>query len=88
VLTSRIVSDPPEFKREVKEARAAGRLKVDYAGISLVAIGFACLEVVLDRGQREDWFESNFIVAFFVIAIAALVIALVWSCAIRIRSWR
>src|SRR5258705_5873315 len=79
LLTSRIVSDPPEFKREVKEARAAGRLKVDYAGISLVAIGFACLEVVLDRGQREDWFESNFIVAFFVIAIAALVIALVWE---------
>src|SRR5258708_26921723 len=79
LLTSRIVSDPPEFKREVEEARAAGRLKVDYAGISLVAIGFACLEVVLDRGQREDWFESNFIVAFFVIAIAALVIALVWE---------
>src|SRR5216684_4212322 len=79
LLTSRIVSDPPEFKREVKEARAAGRLKVDYAGISLVAIGFACLEVVLDRGERLDWFESNFIVGFFVVAIAALVFALVWE---------
>lgn len=79
VLTSRIVSDPPEFKREAEAARVAGKLKIDYAGILLVAIGFACLEVVLDRGERLDWFESNFIVAFFVIAIAALVLAIVWE---------
>jgi len=79
VLTSRIVSDPPEFKREVEAARAAGKLRIDYAGILLVAIGFASLEVVLDRGERLDWFESNFIVAFFVIAIAALVFALIYE---------
>jgi DHA2 family multidrug resistance protein len=79
VLTSRIVSDPPEFKHEVEEARAAGKLKIDYVGILMVAIGFACLEVVLDRGERLDWFESNFIVGFFVVAIAALVFALVWE---------
>jgi DHA2 family multidrug resistance protein len=79
LMTSRIVSDPPEFKREVDTARAAGKLKVDYAGILLVAIGFACLEVVLDRGERLDWFESNFIVGFFAIAIAALVFAVIWE---------
>ena len=27
-------------------------------------MAFACLEVVLDRGQTEDWFESNFIIGF------------------------
>jgi MFS transporter, DHA2 family, multidrug resistance protein len=79
ILTSRFVSDPPEFKREVAEARQAGRLKIDVAGIMLVAIGFACLEVVLDRGQREDWFESRFIVGFFVVAIVALVVAIIWE---------
>jgi DHA2 family multidrug resistance protein len=79
VLTSRILSDPPEFKREVEAARSAGKLKVDYVGISLIAIGFACLEVVLDRGERLDWFESNFIISFFVIAIAALGIAVFWE---------
>ena len=79
VLTSRLLSDPPEFKQEVEAARQAGRLKVDYLGISLIALGFACLEVVLDRGERLDWFESNFIVAFFVIAIVALVVAVVWE---------
>ena len=78
-LTSRIVSDPPEFKREVELARKSGKLKVDYVGISLIAIGFACLEVVLDRGQRDDWFESNFIVSFFTVAIIALVVAVVWE---------
>src|SRR5207302_896523 len=64
---------------EVETARQAGRLKVDYLGILLIAIGFACLEVVLDRGERLDWFESNFIVAFFAIAIVALVVAVVWE---------
>src|SRR5262250_3550164 len=79
VLTSRILSDPPEFKREVEAARNAGKLKVDYLGIMLIAIGFACLEVVLDRGERLDWFDSNFIITFFAIAIVALVIAIFWE---------
>ena len=79
LLTSRVVSDPPEFKREAEAARQSGRLRVDYVGILLIAIGFASLEVVLDRGQREDWFESNFIITFFAIAIVALVIAVTWE---------
>ncbi|MFZ0420603.1 MAG: DHA2 family efflux MFS transporter permease subunit [Candidatus Sulfotelmatobacter sp.] len=79
VLTSRLLSDPPEFKREVEAARQAGRMKVDYLGILLIAIGFSCLEVVLDRGERLDWFESDFIVTFFVIAIVALVAAVIWE---------
>jgi len=78
-LTGRIVSDPPEFKREVETARKSGKLRVDYIGILLIAVAFACLEVVLDRGQQEDWFESHFIVAFFSIAIASLAIAIVWE---------
>jgi DHA2 family multidrug resistance protein len=79
VLTSRIVSDPPEFKREVEAARSAGKLKVDYVGILLIAIGFACLEVVLDRGERLDWFDSTFIVTFLAIAIAALASGIYWE---------
>jgi len=79
ILTSRLLSDPPEFKKEAAAAREGGRLKVDYVGIALIALGFAGLEVVLDRGERLDWFESNFIVAFFAIAIVALVAAVVWE---------
>ena len=79
ILTSRMVHDPPEFKREVEQARKAGKLSIDYIGIALVAIGFACLEVVLDRGEREDWFGSHFIVIFFAIAIVALVAGVLWE---------
>src|SRR5690348_12806190 len=79
ILTKRLVSDPPEFTREVEAARKGGRLKIDGLGIFLIALGFACLEVVLDRGQTLDWFESNFIVFFFSIAIVALIAAIFWE---------
>src|SRR6267142_6977968 len=65
-LTSRLVSDPPSFTQEVARARQAGRLRIDYLGIALIAVGLGCLEVVLDRGQREDWLQSPFIAAFLV----------------------
>src|SRR5580693_9208075 len=79
ILTSRVVSDPPEFTREVEAARAGGKLRIDGLGIFLVALGFACLEVVLDRGQTEDWFESRFMVFFFSIALVALISAAFWE---------
>jgi DHA2 family multidrug resistance protein len=79
LLTRRLVSDPPEFTREVEAARRGGKLRVDGLGIFLVALGFACLEVVLDRGQTEDWFESRFIVAFFSVALVALISAVFWE---------
>jgi len=78
-LTSRLVSDPPQFVQEVKAARAGGRLKIDYLGISLIAVGFGALEIVLDKGQREDWLESRFIIVFLTIGLAALVAAAVWE---------
>jgi DHA2 family multidrug resistance protein len=79
ILTNRVLSDPPEFTREVESARKEGRLKIDGWGIFSVAMAFACLEVVLDRGQTEDWFESNFIIVFFSIAMVALVFAILWE---------
>ena len=79
ILTNRVVSDPPEFTREVEAARKSGKLRIDGLGIFLVALGFASLEVVLDRGQTEDWLESRFIVFFFSIAVVALIAAVFWE---------
>src|SRR3981189_771323 len=79
ILTNRLVSDPPEFTREVEAARKGGRLRIDGLGIFLVALGFACLEVVLDRGQTEDWLESRFIVLFLSVAVLALIAAAFWE---------
>ena len=44
-----------------------------------MAVGFGCLEVVLDKGQREDWFESRFIWVFTAVAVVALVVMVVWE---------
>ena len=38
-------------------------------GFGLLALGLGALEIVLDEGQRKDWFSSNFIVAFAVITV-------------------
>jgi DHA2 family multidrug resistance protein len=54
LLSSRLVHDPPEFIEQRREARRSGQLRIDRFGIALIAIGFACLEVVLDRGERDD----------------------------------
>jgi MFS transporter, DHA2 family, multidrug resistance protein len=79
ILTNRLLSDPPEFVREREEERKHGKRKIDGLGILSVAMAFACLEVVLDRGQTEDWFESNFIVFFFGVAMVALLFAIIWE---------
>jgi DHA2 family multidrug resistance protein len=79
LLTNRLVSDPPAFTREIEAARKGGKLKIDGLGILSVAMAFACIEVVLDRGQTEDWFESRFIVIFSAIAFVSLLFAIVWE---------
>ncbi len=78
-LSSRLVSDPPAFKAEVAEAKRLGKLRVDYVGILLIALGFAFLEFVLDRGQIDDWFGSSLISTMFVAAIVCLVLAVWWE---------
>jgi MFS transporter, DHA2 family, multidrug resistance protein len=79
LLSSRLVHDPVEFTEERKLARRSGRLRIDYVGITLIAVGFACLEVVLDRGERDDWLESHFIATFLAIAVVAIAIAIWWE---------
>jgi DHA2 family multidrug resistance protein len=51
----------------------ARKMRIDYMGLSFLAVGIGCLQIVLDQGQREDWFASQFILWLSVIAIAGLV---------------
>src|ERR1700727_3331011 len=78
-LSNRLVSDPPAFKAEVAEAKRLGKLRIDYIGILLIALGFAFLEFVLYRGQIDDWFGSSLITTMFVAAIVCLVLAVWWE---------
>jgi DHA2 family multidrug resistance protein len=67
-LTSQIVTDPPWLK-EAKRAKTP----VDVVGLVLVALGLGSLEVVLDKGQEDDWFSSPFIILFSVVAAVSLI---------------
>src|SRR5438128_10223205 len=74
-LIFRLVEDPPWARRV-----AGAGIKIDYIGVSLLVIGVGALQVMLDKGQEEDWFGSTFIVMLTVIAGAGLV-------ALVIREW-
>ncbi|MGA2103339.1 MAG: DHA2 family efflux MFS transporter permease subunit [Candidatus Sulfotelmatobacter sp.] len=74
LLTSRLIQDPPYFKR-----RKLSETKIDYVGLGFVALGLGALQIVLDKGQRDDWFESNFIVTLAVTAAAALIFVVIWE---------
>jgi MFS transporter, DHA2 family, multidrug resistance protein len=78
-LTSQLVTDPPAFTEERRRLKTSGQARIDYVGILLFAVGFGCLEVVLDKGQEDDWFGSPFITTFTVVSISALVIAVIWE---------
>jgi DHA2 family multidrug resistance protein len=74
------VHDPPAFAEERKSVRDAdGRLRVDGVGIALIAIGSGALEILLDRGQIDDWFGSTFILWMFVVGVVCLSIAVFWE---------
>jgi MFS transporter, DHA2 family, multidrug resistance protein len=46
--------------------------KIDAVGLSLLVIGLGALQIVLDKGQREDWFSSNFILILSIITVVSL----------------
>lgn len=50
---------------------------VDWAGLAYMTIGLSALQYVLERGQREDWFDSSAIAVLALISIVALVIFVV-----------
>jgi DHA2 family multidrug resistance protein len=57
--------------------------RVDWPGLVLMVIAFGCLQLFLDRGEREDWFDSGFIAALAVTAGLALAAFLVRECTVR-----
>jgi DHA2 family multidrug resistance protein len=65
LLTQSLVFDPAYLRRKV--------VKVDYWGIMLLVLGIGCLQIMLDKGQQEDWFSSHFIVVLAVLAIGSLI---------------
>lgn len=74
LLVFQFIEDPP-WANPVKNALA----RVDYIGISLLTVGVGALQVMLDKGQEDDWFGSRFILTFFILAAVGLVSLFVWE---------
>src|SRR5438046_23025 len=54
-------------------------IKIDYVGFVLSALWLGSLEIVLDKGQREDWFQSDFINSFTAISLVSAMIFFPWE---------
>jgi DHA2 family multidrug resistance protein len=74
LLILQLVEDPPWLKR----VSGAG-VKFDYVGIALLTLGVGALQVMLDKGQEDDWFGSHFILTLAVLATAGLVSFALWE---------
>ena len=75
VLTYLLVSDPPYMKRvNLKQG-----FRIDYVGLGLISLGLASMQIVLDKGQREDWFASGFIRVFFGLMLIGVIAGVIWE---------
>jgi len=73
-LVRRFVEDPPYLQR----LRGAG-VKLDYVGIAFLIFGVGALQILLDKGQEDDWFGSRFITTLVIISAVSLISLVVWE---------
>ena len=73
-----LVQEPASAEKEREELRRKG-VRFDLVGFLLVAGFLGALEVVLDRGQTDDWLGSNFIVSMIAICLAAFCVMIPWE---------
>jgi DHA2 family multidrug resistance protein len=77
ILTSLIVSDPPYMQRA--KAKVKDSFRIDYIGIGLISLGLGSMQIILDKGEREDWLSSGFIQVFFALMIVGIIAGILWE---------
>jgi DHA2 family multidrug resistance protein len=68
-MTLVFISDPPYLQR--------ARMKIDYWGLMLLAVGLGCLQIVLDKGQQDNWFESSFILTLSIVSAVSIILFII-----------
>ncbi len=71
IMTKMFIFDPSYLRQESRG--------VDYWGIGMLALGIGALQILLDKGQEEDWFSSHFMVALAIIATVTLVAFVIYE---------
>jgi len=73
-LVYHLVEDPPFLRRKsLRESR------LDYIGLSALVLGIASLQIILDKGQEDDWFGSHFITTLTIISVVCLSFLIIWE---------
>lgn len=71
VMAHMYVVDPPYLRR--------GVVKMDYIGLGLLALGIGALQIVLDTGQRHDWFQTSWVAQLAVVSVVSVVALVIWE---------
>src|SRR5258706_9776775 len=70
-----LISAPPYMKR----ASIKSGFRIDYIGIGLISLGLGSMQIILDKGQRDDWLSSGFIRVLFVLMLIGIVAGIFWE---------
>ena len=71
VMTKLFVFDPPYIRRSSS--------RVDYWGLGMLVVGIGALQVVLDKGQQEDWLSSHWIASLLVLSVVTLTVFIAYE---------
>ncbi|MDE3187539.1 MAG: DHA2 family efflux MFS transporter permease subunit [Acidobacteriota bacterium] len=74
ILVSRLVEDPPWIKADLSKLR-----NMDYMGLAFLTLSMGGLQMMLDKGEENDWFASGLIRVFAVLFIGGLIGLAVWE---------
>jgi DHA2 family multidrug resistance protein len=69
VMNAIVIQDPPWMQRTA--------MRINYPGLIFLAVGLGSLQLVLDKGQQEDWFSSDLIVVFALTAFFMLALLVI-----------
>jgi DHA2 family multidrug resistance protein len=60
-------------------SRKAARAGVDWGGFGFIALSLGCLQIVLDRGQEDDWFADGMIATLTIISAVSFILLIWWE---------
>ena len=71
MMVSRFIEDPHYLRRE--------KGKIDFTGLGLMILGLGALQLMLEQGERNDWFQSGYIIKLAFLGISGLAAFTWWE---------
>ncbi len=74
ILVTRLVDDPPWIKPD-----RSGLKNMDYLGLAFLTLAMGAMQIMLDKGEENDWFNSSFIRLFAFLFVVGMIGLVVWE---------